>query len=81
MFKKIKTFFAEVSAKAKAGVAALFAAMFFMVPAQAADWDTAALVKTITDGAAIVVAIGTAILGVIVLTFGFKMAKSMLRSG
>lgn len=77
MFSKIKSLFVN----AKAGVVAFLATMLFMSPVHAADWDTAAIVKTITDGAAIVVSIGTAILGVIVLTFGFRMAKNMLKTG
>lgn len=57
-----------------------FASMFFIQPTYAAtaSWNVTEIVKVITDGATIITSIGTAILGVIVLIFGFKMARRMI---
>ena len=44
-------------------------------------WDVSAIVTSITGVTQIIISIGGAILGVVALTFGFKMVKSMLKSG
>lgn len=44
-------------------------------------WDVSAIVTSITGVTQIIISIGGAILGVVALTFGFKMVKGMLKSG
>lgn len=80
IFSKLKAMLSSLftGSKKVAVFCLLSMTALFAQPTLAADWDTTALVKTITDGSAIVISIGTAILGVIVLIFGFKMAKRMI---
>lgn len=47
-------------------------------PSMAATWDMTEVVKVITDSSTVVTSIGTAILSVVVLMFGFRMARRML---
>lgn len=53
-------------------------ALMIAQPTLAATWNVTEIVKVITDAATIITSIGTAILGVIVLIFGFKMARRMI---
>lgn len=63
--------------KKLAVIAALPLAML-SAPSMAATWETGELVKIISEGATIITSIGTAILSVVVLMFGFRMARRML---
>lgn len=49
--------------------------------ANAADWDPAPIVTEIQKAGVLILAIGAAIMGIIALTFGFKVMKSLVKSG
>lgn len=80
MFNFLKKVFTSVKHLSAAAFVALFS-LTATNSALAVDWDTTAVVKTISDTTSIVVSIGAAIISVVALTFGFRMMRSMLRGG
>ena len=62
-------------------LAAGMALLTFSAFSMADGWDVSAIVTSITGVTQIIISIGGAILGVVALTFGFRMVKSMLKSG
>lgn len=62
-------------------LAAGMALLTFSAFSLADGWDVSAIVTSITGVTQIIISIGGAILGVVALTFGFRMVKSMLKSG